>query len=199
MPGGSHFQPSEWVKLILILAMAKYFSEPRGHEQEGKPSDIIKAGLLVGVPMLLVLAQPDLGTALTYVPIAIMGLFLGGLKLKHAVALLLLGVALAVPVWKWGLKPYQKDRLTSFMEPEADPQKNGLPGDPIADCGGLRRLDGKGDCQGFANARTIPARSPYRLYLCRMERRTRLSRRIGRFTAILYGADASDPERADGD
>jgi rod shape determining protein RodA len=125
MPGGSHFQPSEWVKLILILAMAKYFSEARGAEQEGRPSDIIKAGTLVGVPMLLVLAQPDLGTSLTYVPIAIMGLFLGGLKLKHAVALVLLGAVLAVPAWKWGLKPYQKDRLTSIMEPEADPQKKG--------------------------------------------------------------------------
>jgi rod shape determining protein RodA len=125
MPGGSHFQPSEWVKLILILAMAKYFSEPRGTEQEGRPADIIKAGLLVGVPMLLVLKQPDLGTALTYLPIAIMGLFLGGLKLKHAVVLLVLGAMLAVPVWKWGLKPYQKERLTSFVEPEADAQKSG--------------------------------------------------------------------------
>ena len=123
--GGAHFQPSEWVKLILILAMAKYFSEPRPYEQEGQPLDILKAGMLVGAPMLLVLAQPDLGTALTYVPIAIMGLFMGGLKLKHAVALLLLGSALAVPAWKWGLKPYQKDRLTSFMAPEADPQKKG--------------------------------------------------------------------------
>ena len=87
--------------------------------------DILKAAMVVGIPMLLVLAQPDLGTALTYVPIAIMGLFLGGLKLKHALALLLLGAMLAVPAWKWGLKPYQKDRLTSFMEPEADPQKKG--------------------------------------------------------------------------
>ncbi len=125
MPGGAHFQPSEWVKLILILAMAKYFSEPRGPEQEGKLSDIVKAGMLVGIPMLLVLAQPDLGTSLTYVPIAVMGLFLGGLRLKHAVVLLVLGAMLAVPAWKWGLKPYQRDRLTSFLEPEADPQKKG--------------------------------------------------------------------------
>ena len=46
--------------------------------------DIVKAGALVGVPMLMVLSQPDLGTALTYLPIAIMGLFLGGMKAKHA-------------------------------------------------------------------------------------------------------------------
>jgi rod shape determining protein RodA len=148
MPGGSHFQPSEWVKLILILAMAKYFSEARGHEQEGRPADIIKAGMLVGVPMLLVLAQPDLGTALTYLPIALMGLFLGGLKFRHAVALLLLGAILAVPAWKWGLKPYQKDRLTSFMEPEADPQKKGYQVIQSLIAVGSGGLTGKGIAKG---------------------------------------------------
>ena len=76
MPGGAHFQPSEWVKLILILAVAKYFADLH-HKSELSWSDFLKAGMIVGVPMLMVLAQPDLGTALTYMPIAIMGLFLG--------------------------------------------------------------------------------------------------------------------------
>jgi rod shape determining protein RodA len=78
MPGGNHFQPSEWVKLILILAVAKYFAEMR--QRELSWSDFMKAGAIVGIPMLMVLAQPDLGTALTYVPIAVMGVFLGGLQ-----------------------------------------------------------------------------------------------------------------------
>lgn len=125
MPGGWHFQPSEWVKLILILAMAKYFSEPRPSEEEGKIGDMVKAGLLIGVPMLFVLKQPDLGTSLTYVPIAIMGLFLGGLKWKHALILVLLGALMAPLAWHYGLKDYQKARLTSFIEPEADSQKAG--------------------------------------------------------------------------
>jgi rod shape determining protein RodA len=125
MPGGWHFQPSEWVKLILILAMAKYFSEARGAEEEGKVSDMAKAGLLIGVPMLFVLKQPDLGTSLTYVPIAMMGLFLGGMKWKHAVILVLLGALMAPLAWHYGLKDYQKARLTSFIEPEADSQKAG--------------------------------------------------------------------------
>ncbi len=121
--GGNHFQPSEWVKLILILAVAKYFAEEKSTEASG--SDIVKVGLLVGVPFLMVLAQPDLGTALTYLPVAVMGFFLGGMKAKHAVVILLL-VALVIPVaWMKVLKPYQKDRLTSFVDPEADPQKAG--------------------------------------------------------------------------
>src|SRR5271169_3718550 len=95
MPGGGHFQPSEWVKLILILAVAKYFADL--HERELSWPDFIKAGAIVSVPMLLVLVQPDLGTALTYIPIALMGLFLGGLRMKQALAVALLA-GMAMPI-----------------------------------------------------------------------------------------------------
>jgi rod shape determining protein RodA len=122
MPGGQHFQPSEWVKLILILAVAKYFADL--HQRELSWPDFLKAGAIVGVPMLMVLAQPDLGTALTYIPIAVMGLFLGGLRMKQALAVLLLA-GLMMPLAWHVLKPYQRDRLTSFMEPEADKQGSG--------------------------------------------------------------------------
>jgi rod shape determining protein RodA len=122
LPGGIHFQPSEWVKLILILAVAKYFAEL--HQRDLSWSDFIKAGAIVGVPMLMVLAQPDLGTALTYIPIAVMGLFLGGLHWKQAAVVLLLA-GLAMPLAWHHLKPYQKDRLVSFMEPDADAKGSG--------------------------------------------------------------------------
>ncbi len=123
LPGGQHFQPSEWVKIVLILAMAKYFSE----EDDRRLSfgDIVKAGLIAGVPMLLVLKQPDLGTALTYVPVAVMALFLGGIQFKHAAIILLIIGVLAPTVWVKGLRPYQKQRLTSFLHPQADSQKSG--------------------------------------------------------------------------
>jgi len=122
MPGGQHFQPSEWVKLILILAVAKYFADM--HQRELTWTDFIKAGAMVGVPMLMVLAQPDLGTALTYMPIAIMGLFLGGLHAKQALIVVVLA-GLMMPLAWHKLKPYQKERLVSFIEPEADKQGSG--------------------------------------------------------------------------
>ncbi len=122
MPGGGHFQPSEWVKLILILAVAKYFADL--HQRELSWPDFMKAGAIVGVPMLMVLAQPDLGTALTYIPIALMGLFLGGVRWKQAVTVLVLA-GLMMPLAFHVLKPYQRDRLTSFMQPEADSQGSG--------------------------------------------------------------------------
>lgn len=123
LPGGIHFQPSEWVKVVLIVAMARYFSNLAGKELTW--GDIFKAGLLVGLPMLLVLKQPDLGTSLTYVPVLIIGLFLGGLPWKKALILIGVGLILVVPIWSKGLKAYQKQRLTSFLNPDTDPKGSG--------------------------------------------------------------------------
>jgi rod shape determining protein RodA len=127
MPGGNHFQPSEWVKLILILAVAKYFADMR--QRELSWPDFIKAGAIVAIPMLMVLKQPDLGTALTYLPIAAMGIFLGGLQWKQGLTVVLLatlgvGAVFLVPRIHV-LKSYQKQRLTSFVDPELDPQGSG--------------------------------------------------------------------------
>lgn len=121
VPGG-HFQPSEWIKLVLIVAVARYFWGLAGRELSW--ADIAKAFALVCVPMLMVLKQPDLGTSLTYLPILICGLFLGGIRFKQA-ALIVLGVTILIGgAWKTGklLKPYQKARLTSFMNPDDDPR-----------------------------------------------------------------------------
>ena len=127
LPGGNHFQPSEWVKLILILAVAKYFADLQ--QRELSWSDFIKAGAIVGVPMLMVLAQPDLGTALTYLPIAVMGLFIGGVSWKQGLTVALLGVIAFGLVFATPkvhiLKTYQRQRLTSFLQPDADPQGSG--------------------------------------------------------------------------
>jgi rod shape determining protein RodA len=125
-PGGIHFQPSEWMKLVLILCVARFF-----WTRAGKPltwGDIFKAFLLVGVPLLVVFKlQSDFGTSLTYIPILLAGLFLGGISWKQA-GMLILGFALLVGgVAKSGkvLKPYQVARLTSFINPDADPKGSG--------------------------------------------------------------------------
>ena len=92
-------------------------------------SDLLKAGAIVLVPMLMVLKQPDLGTALTYLPIAAMGIFLGGLQWKQGVIIGLLGAVAVGAVFfvprVHVLKSYQKQRLTSFVDPDLDPQGSG--------------------------------------------------------------------------
>jgi rod shape determining protein RodA len=123
IPGLGLFQPSEWVKLVLIIALARYISSL--NQKDVTWLDILKAGAIAGVPFLLVIKQPDLGTSLTYLPALIVGLFLGGIRFKH-VAVILVAVALVVPVaWKKALKPYQKERLVNFMHPENDPKGSG--------------------------------------------------------------------------
>jgi rod shape determining protein RodA len=123
--GPMHFQPSEWVKLILILAVARYFANLGGRNLTWR--EVFKAFALVGVPMLLVLSQPDMGTALTYGPVLIAGLFLGGINWRQAAILCTAGLVLVFGAWHSGkvLKPYQKARLTAFMNPDDDPKGSG--------------------------------------------------------------------------
>ena len=121
--GSIHVQPSEWVKLILIIAVARYFANLGAKDLTWK--EILKALALVFVPMALVLKQPDLGTSLTYLPVLIFGLFLGGIRWKQASIIILVGLLAIVPIWHKGLKPYQKARLTSFRHPEDDPKGTG--------------------------------------------------------------------------
>jgi rod shape determining protein RodA len=123
--GPIQFQPSEWVKLVLILAMARYIANIGGRNLTWR--EIFRAFGMVGVPMILVLIQPDLGTTLTYAPVLIAGLLLGGISLRQATILIVCGFVLAVGVWSSGkiLKPYQKARLTSFINPQNDPKGAG--------------------------------------------------------------------------
>jgi rod shape determining protein RodA len=123
--GPIHFQPSEWVKIILIIAVARYFTNLAGRELTW--GDIFKAMALVGLPMLMVLKQPDLGTSLTYLPILLCGLFLGGISFRKAAIITLVGLVLIGGIWYSGkiLKTYQKARLTSFLNPDNDPKGSG--------------------------------------------------------------------------
>jgi rod shape determining protein RodA len=123
--GPIFFQPSEWMKLVMILMVARYFANLGGRSLTWK--EIFKAFALVGIPLLLILKQPDLGTTLTYVPVLVIGLFLGGINLKQAGILVTAALVLVAGGWSSGklLKPYQKARLTSFINPDNDPRGAG--------------------------------------------------------------------------
>jgi rod shape determining protein RodA len=151
LPGGQHFQPSEWVKLVLIIVLARYFAEE--NERGATLGDVVKAGAIALVPMLLVLKEPDLGTALTYVPVAVMALFLGGIQFRHAAIILLVAGVLAPALWVYGprihlIKQYQKDRLTSFLHPQEDSQKSGYQLEQSKIAVGSGGIWGKGFRQG---------------------------------------------------
>lgn len=151
---GVSFQVSETVKLVLILLLARFFSEVQG----GGLTlwELAKVGLVVAGPAILIALQPDLGTALTLLPIALIMLFLAGLRLRYFGLMLLAGL-LAVPVGFHYMKPYQKARLTTFLNPEADPQKSGYQIMQSKIAVGSGQLWGKGTAQGTqAQLRFLP-------------------------------------------
>jgi rod shape-determining protein RodA len=120
--GGFKFQVSEFVKLVVILLVARFMTELKRDDIEWR--DLLKIASMVGLPMLLVMKQPDLGTALTYLPILAAGIFLAGLRWKY-VAIIAAALALTLPIGWHFLQGYQKARLTTFLNPAADPKGNG--------------------------------------------------------------------------
>jgi len=119
---GFHLQVSEFVKLVLVLLVARYLTELKTEQLE--LPDLLKLAGLIGIPMALVMKQPDLGTALTYLPILAGGIFLAGLRWQYAAALVVV-CALVMPVSWFLLKDYQKARLVSFVDPNQDPKGTG--------------------------------------------------------------------------
>jgi rod shape determining protein RodA len=125
--GGFGLQVSEFVKLVIILLVARFLTDLKLDVLEAR--DMLKISGLVFIPMIVVVKQPDLGTALTYLPALIVGMFLAGLRWKYMLALVLVGVmvilVLVLPVGSHLLKDYQKARLISFMDPYRDPRGTG--------------------------------------------------------------------------
>ena len=119
---GFNFQISEFVKLVIILMVARYLSELKSDRV--RPRDLLKLGGLVGIPVALVMYQPDLGTGLTYLPILAAGILIAGIR-WHYLAAIALVAALALPVGWLFLKDYQRTRLVTFIEPSRDPRGAG--------------------------------------------------------------------------
>jgi rod shape determining protein RodA len=119
---GIHLQVSEFVKLVIILLVARYLTDLRRDELD--VGEMLKLAGLVLIPAVLVVDEPDIGTALTYIAIFAGGVFIAGLHWKY-IGIAVLGAGLMVPVSLHFLKDYQKARLTSFLDPDQDPQGTG--------------------------------------------------------------------------
>lgn len=121
--GFIRFQPAELIKIVVVVALARFLSELRG-ERYMTLSDILKAGLIFGAPVLLILLQGDLGTALTFMPALVFGLFIRGIRPVALIAGLICFL-FVLPVSWMLLKDYQKDRILTFVNPEIDPLGKG--------------------------------------------------------------------------
>jgi rod shape determining protein RodA len=145
-----NFQPSELGKLLLIVALSAFVV---GRIRRGNDRDTTARTMLLAlIPAMLVIAQPDLGSGLVYIAIAVSVLYFAGISWRHFAALFALGavsialtLVVAPAVGVQVLKPYQVDRLTAFLNPSSDPAKQGYQQNQSRIAIGAGQRTGRGD------------------------------------------------------
>jgi rod shape determining protein RodA len=121
--GAFNLQPSEFAKVGVALVLAKFFGENR----RGAPTsgDLILAGILAGIPLILIAREPDLGTAVTLIPIYLGIAYVAGMRMRILGILAAIAIVAAPIAWSYALKPYQKSRVETFLDPSLDPKGAG--------------------------------------------------------------------------
>src|SRR6185503_12762583 len=131
--------------IYIALVLAKFFGENRGAPAM---SDLAIGGMLTLIPFALVAKEPDLGTAVTLLPVFLAVAYLAGMKMR-ILGVLFLALLLAAPIaWKFALKDYQKSRVTTFLDPSQDAKGAGYQQIQARITVGSGGLTGKGFKQG---------------------------------------------------
>ena len=144
--GPISFQPSELMKLALVAALARfYFQLPP--EKVGKPQYVLAPLAMIGVPVLLTMQQPDLGSAALFVALGLSLMFLAGVPMRYFALGLLLAVASLPVIWS-GMHDYQKRRVEVFINPGMDPLGAGYHITQSKIALGAGGIAGKGFMQG---------------------------------------------------
>ena len=154
---GFQFQPSEFVKIFTALLVAKYFESHM--ERYLTFRSVLVLGVIVGLPVGLILVQPDFGTAALFVPVAFAALFLGGIRPRFWIIAVLVALLAAPTAWFVVLKPYQKERIMIFLDPERDTRGSGYQVMQSKIAIGSGGITGKGFREGTqAKLEFLPAR-----------------------------------------
>lgn len=144
--GFFNLQPSEFGRIAIALVLAMYFGENRRGARMS--SDLAVGAAFTLVPFLLIARQPDLGTAATLLPVYLGIAYLAGLRMRLLVVAAIIGVLLSPIAWTYALKPYQKERIQTFLDPERDPRGAGYQQIQARVTVGSGGLTGKGFRQG---------------------------------------------------
>jgi len=120
--GPFNLQPSEFAKATVALILAKMLGESR---RALTNQDLLLAGVLTAVPLLLIARQPDLGTAVTLLPILVTVAFVAGMPVRYLAMAVLVGALVAPVAYRFGLQEYQRERIATFLDPEQDPRGAG--------------------------------------------------------------------------
>jgi rod shape determining protein RodA len=156
LPGGFQLQPSEFAKLLLILTLAAWLA--RNGAAIRTPKGFLLSALHMAVPALLVFKQPDLGTSLVFAAVWFAMVYLAGARARWLWLTVVAGALGFAGLWHFDiLRDYQKARLVSFLNPEADPKQSGYHILQARIAVGSGQLTGKGYLHGTQkNLRYIP-------------------------------------------
>ena len=122
--GGFRLQPSEVMKIAMVLALARYFNSVSLHECS-QLRTIVGGVMILVLPVLLILRQPDLGTSLMLIMGGAVIFFIAGVRLAWFVSAGLMALAALPIAWHYLLRDYQKQRILTFLSPESDPLGSG--------------------------------------------------------------------------
>lgn len=155
--GLMQLQPAELAKIVMILVFARLFAEYKNAYLTTPHT--LGALAVAGVPLLLIIAQPDLGTAMTFAAIIGGAFILAGLRKKAVIMLVLAGLVLGIGGWTIALKDYQKKRVTTLINPAGDPRGAGYQVIQSKIAIGSGGVAGKGFGKGTqSQLRFLPAR-----------------------------------------
>ena len=121
--GTFNLQPSEFAKATLALMLAKVLGEERRSALTN--TALALAAVLTLVPFLAIARQPDLGTAVTLLPILLVVAFVAGMPMRYVYTMVILAVLAAPIAYKFGLQDYQRERISTFLDPAQDPRGAG--------------------------------------------------------------------------
>lgn len=154
---GFQFQPSEFMKIFTALMVARYF-DTNDRAYLDMRSFLFAMGI-IGLPVMLIIIQPDFGTAASFFPLVAVAMFFGGIRARIWIAMILI-VAIALPTgYFFFLKPYQRERIMIFLNPERDPLGSGYQVTQAKIAIGSGGIHGKGFRHGTqAKLEFLPAR-----------------------------------------
>jgi rod shape determining protein RodA len=144
--GPFNLQPSEFGRMVVALILAMYFGENRRGARS--VSDLVVGGIFTAIPLLMIARQPDLGTAVTLIPVFLGIAYMAGMRMRLLGVIALSAVLMAPLAWQFALKDYQKTRVTTFLNPEKDPRGDGYQQIQARITVGSGGLTGKGFMKG---------------------------------------------------
>ncbi|MCC7123401.1 MAG: rod shape-determining protein RodA [Acidobacteria bacterium] len=121
--GPFNLQPSEFAKATVALVLAKMLGDSQRRAITN--NDIIFAGILTAVPLLLISRQPDLGTAVTLLPVLLTVTYVAGMSARYLRGLVLVSLLAAPFIYQFALQDYQRERIITFLNPEKDARGGG--------------------------------------------------------------------------